>query len=459
MLSTRRLVLLPLAGLAVAASGCVTIQSTSTAQPESMGPVRLTVTACASESPNCAAGNTASLFQALDKAGSDSTFKGQPLVAVRLPDGVAPPDSFNAVAANSALIPFTRSGAYEAALQQLEPAPAGERWWGWVGGQIGYGRRTAQSFTYTITVPLPRPADGGALPSPMRWRPVVGARSVSDLDGLPASRPVDCGTSADDLYGGFDEQGGSDVTTVCVSSPTPDATRGYLEAPLTDFGLTGETVTTPAGATASVLFLATRSGAADGATAFSLSVAGGPPGATVTLDRTTASLSAQVTPVRATVAVAAGTPAGSYPLTVTATAPGKPTRTATATVVVTAPPAPGGGSPDPAPSAPGAPSAPSAPAGDRTPPVLRATLARVRGRVVVRVGLSERATVAAKVDRRRPLRRVARKGSSSFALATRGLRAGRHTVTLVATDAAGNRSKPVRRTFAVAPTRRSAGRR
>ncbi len=290
MISARRLVLLPLAGLAVAASGCVSIQSTSTAQPQSMGPLRLTVTACASESPNCGGGNAPSLYRALVDANSDMTLPGQPLVAVRLPEGAVPQESFNAVAGGGALISFTRSASYEQALQQFEPAPAGQRWWGWLGGEIAYGRRTAQTFTFTLTVPLPRPADGGPLPSPLQWRPVVGARSLDPATGLTATRPVSCGTTQEQFYEGVSEKGTSDITSVCVGAPSADATRGYLDAPLTDFGLTGETVTTPAGATASVLFLATRSGAADASTTFSLAVAGGPPGATVSLDRTTASL-------------------------------------------------------------------------------------------------------------------------------------------------------------------------
>lgn len=337
MFGTRTLTLLPLAGLAAAASGCVSIQSTSTAQPQSMGPVRLTVTACASSSPGCPDGNAPSLYQALADLGRDDlSFAGQPLVGVRLPDGAVPPDGFNAATATGGLVSFARDASYESELQRFEPAPAGERWWGWRGGQFSYSLRSAQSFTFSLAVSLPRPADGGPLPSPMRWRPVVGVRSIQPGDGLLADRPVSCGLDADDFYTGFSEIGTTQATTVCVGAPTPEATRGSLDAPLTDFGLTATTVTAPAGASTTALFLAKRSGAADAATTVTLSAAGGPPGATVALDRTSASLRDELTPVQATVSVPAGTPAGSYPLTLTATAPGKPTRSATATVVVPA---------------------------------------------------------------------------------------------------------------------------
>ncbi len=177
-----------------------------------MGPVRLTVTACASESPNCTAGNAPSLYRALVDADTDLTFavsRWSRCVCRREP--LRPRDSTRSPA-GGALISFARSASYENALQQFEPAPAGERWWGWLGGQISYGRRTAQSFTFTASsVPLPRPADGGALPSPMRWRPVVGARSVDAANGLPATRAVTCGTTQDDFYEGFSEKGTLDL--------------------------------------------------------------------------------------------------------------------------------------------------------------------------------------------------------------------------------------------------------
>jgi hypothetical protein len=485
MLGTRLLSIGATAAAAVALGGCVTIQSTAVTQSQSMGPLRLTVTACASESPGCAAaGNGRSFYTALVAANTSSEYAVQPLVAMRLPDGAVPPESFTAAVSGGRTLAFARSASYEAELQRLEPSQAGERWWGWLGEQTMYGRATAQSFTLGVEVPLPRPADGGAYPSPMRWRPVVGARMVDAAKGLTAGRPVACGADANDLYEGFRELDSSDRTSSCITSPDAAGARGFLDAPLTDFGLTGTTVGTPAGGTTTATFLARRSGAADAATTFSLAVAGGPPGATVTLDRTTVGLGGDaVTPLLATVAVPAGTAAGTYPVTVTATAPGKPTRSAQAQVVVTAS---GGGRPADPPTA-------------AAPRIERALLAPARFRAgarvaprrgsgaavgtTIRVTLSQAATVRGALVRERPGRRLGGRctpgarsgarctlrraagtlparalgaGAGSFAfagrVAGRALAPGRYRLTLTATGADGRRSAP--RTLAFTVLRR-----
>jgi hypothetical protein len=432
MVSTRLLSIGATFAAAVALGGCVSISSVSVSQQQSMGPLRLSLTACASESPSCpAAGNGGSLYRVLVQAASTEEWPVQPLVAMRLPDGATPPDAFNATAAGGRTIAFARSSSYETALQQLEPAPAGERWWGWLGAQVTYGRLTGQSFSLAVEVPLPRPADGGPAPSPMRWRPVVGARIVDLANGLTANRPVVCGTTASDLYEGFAEIASATPTSSCVTSPSAEAARGYLDAPLVDFGLTGTTVQTPAGGTTTATFLARRSGLADPATTFALSVAGGPPGAQVTIDRTTVGLGGDaVTPVQATVVVPAGTAAGTYPVTLTATAAGKPTRTAVAAVVVTAA-APVGGA-----GGSGAGGAGDGDGDGAAPRIERATLApgrfRAGPRVVprrgrrtavgttVRLSLTGAATVATRVERRLDGRRAA--GGRCRATARRGAR-------------------------------------
>ncbi|MBI5103667.1 MAG: hypothetical protein HZB46_01505, partial [Solirubrobacterales bacterium] len=306
-----RLLLLPLLLLAASLTGCIGISSTSTTQPQSMGPVRLTVNACATGSPGCTAtSNTGSAYGFLDSTGSNDVLKAQALLAVRLPDGAVPPPLITAGA-----LAFARSDSYEAELEALEPAPAGERWWGWRSGSFDYSRLTAQGFSATFDVTVPRPADGGPYPSPMRWRPVVGARFVDPAASLPAARPVECGTAPEDLYDGFNESGGGQPTTVCVDDPTPDGTRGFLTAPLVDFGVVGTTVQAPAGSTVTATFLAKRSGAPAPGTTFALAVDGGPPGGTVALDRSSVSLGGDsATPVLATVTVPAGTAPGEYPL-------------------------------------------------------------------------------------------------------------------------------------------------
>ena len=460
-------------GLAVAFSGCIAINSVSTAQPESMGPLQLGVSACASGSPGCSgSSNTGSMYGFLQAADADDTFQVQVLVALRLPDGAVPPDNLLAVIGGGGFFGLARSSSYEAELQALEPAPAGERWWGWISGQLTYGRNTKQSFSVSIQTTLPRPADGGPLPTPMRWRPVVGGRFVdANTPALVVGRPVQCGNTNDHLYNGYTESGSGTPTVVCIDSPTPDAARGFLGAPLIDFGLLGTDLEAPAGSTVTATFLAKRSGEPDFGTTFDLAATGGPPGGTITLDRTTVSLGGDsTTPVLAELKIPAGTPPGAYPITLTATASGKPTRTATATLTVPDPAAP----PDDGPDAPpdDGPDAPPASGTDVVAPSLQASLARRRFRrsTKLKVGLSEAAGLTGTVKRARPGRRSrgrcstkARRGrrctvlrrvgtfsralpagtsriAFSRRLGTRRLKPGAYRLVLVARDAAGNRS-------------------
>lgn len=186
-----------------------------------------------------------------------------------------------------------------------------------------------------LTATLPRPADGGPYESPMHWRPVLGAR-VAEKTYLP-TRPVKCGTTSQQFYEGFAEQGSGD-SIICADSPSPAATRGFIVAPLTDFGILGTAVQAPAGSTVTAPFIAKRSGPADPGTTMSLSAQGGVGGGTLSIDRTSIPLGGDSTqPVLATIGVPDGTPPGSYPVTLTATAAGKPTRSGTAMVTVTAP--------------------------------------------------------------------------------------------------------------------------
>lgn len=360
----------------VALTGCIGISSTATSQPASMGPLTLTVGACATGSPGCSAtSNTAALYTVLDELGTGESFPGQALLAVRLPEGSVPPDTINATISGGGTLQFNRNAGYESQLQALEPAPAGERWWGWISGQFSYSTSSKQGFTATFTATLPRPADGGPYPSPLHWRPVVGAREVSAE--RPASRPVNCGPEPSDLYEGFSEYGGVNASIVCVDSPDESATRGFLEAPLIDFGIVGTAVTASPGGTLTATFLAKRSGGNDFATTFALAAATGIPGGTVSIDRDSVPLGGDsVVPVQATISVPAGTAPGSYPVTLTATAPGKPERSGTVTVTV--------------------------PADPPRAPTLKASLNRKRfrpGAGKLRITLSTRATVSIAIAR------------------------------------------------------------
>jgi hypothetical protein len=323
-------VLLASASAATVLSGCVAINGTSTSQPSSLGDLQLTITACAHGSLGCADNsNTGNVFEPVETNSIDS----QLMLAVRLPNGSTPPDAFQATLSKGGPLAFSRSPGYEGELEALEPAPAGERWWGWISTKFTYSQAAAQSLTAKLAATLPRPADGGPLESPMHWRPVLGVRIVEA--GLAASRPVDCGTSNEDLYEGFNEVGVT-LSVTCIDSTGAEATRGFLTAPLIDFGIVGTDIQAAPGSITTGAFVARRSGAADPGTTFSLAALTGVPGGTVSIDTTTVSLGGDATqPVLASIEVPAGTRAGSYPVTLTATAPGKPTRTGTINVTVT----------------------------------------------------------------------------------------------------------------------------
>ena len=288
----------------------VVINGASTNQPQSLGPVAFFVSACSNGSQGCTGmANNGSIYSFLDAAMSDESLQVQVLLGVRLPVGATPPTNLTAQVSGGGTLTLARSTSYEAELQQLEPAPAGHRWWGWLSGQVTYSRNTAQGFSVSFQTGLPRPSGTGPLPSPMRWRPVVGARFVDP--NLPATRAVQCGSVNSHLYDGFGENGANQDTVTCVDSPAPDATRGYLDAAITDFGIVGTTATAPAGAIVTATLIAQRSGPTDPDTTFALSAGGGPPGGSVTIDRTSVPLDGDsATPVLATVRVPAGTRPG-----------------------------------------------------------------------------------------------------------------------------------------------------
>jgi hypothetical protein len=332
----------PIVLLCAALSGCVGIDSTSSDQPASSGPVTLTIHACAKGAPSCnAESNTGSVYGFLDSSDSDDQFPIQLIVSVRLPAGSTPPNTLIAPIDGGGTLTFKRETNLEADLQALEPAPAGEQWWGWLSNKVDYGRKTKQGFSVSIQTTLPDTGDGTPYPTPFKWSATVGGRTVEP--SYPVTRAVDCGNTNNDLYGGWGE-GGSGVRTICIDSPAPAATRGHLDAPIVDFGLTGTTVQTSPGGSVTATFLAKRTGEADPATTYSLAATGGVPGGTVMLDRSTAPLGGDSTiPVLATATAPAGAAPGSYTVTLTATAPAKPTKSTTSTVVVAAPSGGGGG--------------------------------------------------------------------------------------------------------------------
>jgi hypothetical protein len=434
--------------IAVGLQGCVGISGVSTNQAQSMGPVDLTISACAHGAPECGAtSNRGNIYEIFKMGGS---LDAQLLVGVRLPEGSTPPASLTASLEGGGSLSLSRSTTYEAELQALEPAPTGERWWGWLSTQGTYSASSPQSFAVTIDVNVPRPADGGPFESPMHWRPVVGARTVDPKDGLPADRPVRCGANRENLYNGYAESNNGD-TIVCIDSPNAEATTGFLGAPITDFGIVGTSVQASPGGTVTAAFLAKRSGAPDPPTTFTLSAQSGIPGGAVGIDRSSISLGGDSTqPVLATIDVPVGTPPGTYPVTLKATAPGKPERSGTVNVTV-----PGGGRP-------------SIRRATLTNKLFRLSGKRARsGKGNVPVGTKLRVELSQAADLSIQVFRLTRQGPKSLGTTRRSLprgqstlgigrkigairlSAGRFRIALTAVNAAGERSAGKQLTFTI----------
>ena len=104
-------------------------------------------------------------------------------------------------------------------------------------------------------------------------------------------------------------------------------------------------------------------------------------------------------------------------------------------------------------AAPPATASTAASSADRRAPSLRARAGSLRGRLVLVLSLSERARVVAVVryaGLRTTIRFVLVPGNRTRTL-LRTARPGRYTITLTATDEAGNRSKPLRKVVRVVP--------
>jgi hypothetical protein len=482
----RALAIAPLAVLALTLSGCIGISVQTASEPQPLGPVTYTVQACSHGAPGCAAtSNQGNDYQFTD---ASTMQNGQMLVAWRLPAASIVPATVLATISPQTM-QFARSGSLEAELQALEPAPAGEQWFGYLSGAFTWTKAGPQTLSFALSVPLPRGADGPPL-STLNYRPTVGVRLV---DGsLPSSRAVDCGATNADLYSGFAETGPT-ITTVCVDSPTPEATRGFVVASITDFAISGSPVTAPAGSAVTMSFLARRTGTTSPATTFALTATGGPPGTAITLTPATVGLGGDtLVAVSAQITVPPGAPAGSYPITVTGNAGGAtPLRTGSATLDVTAV------TPPPPPPPPvGPPPPPPPPAADtQAPRLTNVRLAQktirtrsatsAQGRKVplgttLKLSVSEPATLTITVDRLAEGRRsgakcvkptkanrarkkctlsrpsgVARKvstvaaGARTSKFAPSKLANGRYQVVVVAKDAAGNPSAPAHAPFQV----------
>ena len=299
-------------------SGCVVFSSViALEQIDVIGDKRVEAVVCASgSSPSCVNG-----FSGV----SATAGTGQILFGVRVQEGVElqPPSSS---------VTFTESPSYAAELQRLSPAPAGQRWVGFISATQNYDPASGpHTATVNLLFRLQRGPDGSPFSGPFTTNVRVGGRAVSPV--APASRPVSCGPDPRALFADPAANG-----AVIICEDAGNATSG----PVRDLGiLAGASATAPQGGLANMPFTVRYAGPPTSQVTFRLSAASSLPGALFAV--TPVSIVPLPGVVNTTAQVGIGVPAnarpGTYDVTLTAAVNGQ-TRTSVGTLRVTG--APGG---------------------------------------------------------------------------------------------------------------------
>ena len=317
----RVLALLLAVGLAIGAAGCIPFVagSPTAGQNDVIGLLEITSTMCgtdanADDHTGCqngdVAGGDANGNSDFELEGDDTV---QVLLGYRVPLGSDAPAAFSTDSEPGPTpLTFTSNPGYASELQRLSPAPPGQRWIGYVSTAFDYDVDPDAAASHRITVSpefsLPRGADGSPFQGPFQWRQVAGAR-ISDDPG-EAARAVNCDT---DLDGLFDD-------TICADAPSPGTLASSASESTRDLGiLAGSAVTTGAGISPSVPFIAKYAGSATLNANFSLEASTTVPGGSATPSQATLLPPADSsTPINVAVNVPPGTPPGTYGVTLTA---------------------------------------------------------------------------------------------------------------------------------------------
>jgi hypothetical protein len=321
-------------------AGCVVFQSEPTgAQQGVIGPVKITFTACASQSGGSPSGSCSNTGNSGDNASTDLS---QLFVGFKVPAGTGGPDSFSSTStgpSNSGpQLTFTQSASYTGELQRLDPAPSGMQWIGYVSQYVSYDNSTGeQNVTASPGFTLPTHSDGTPFAGPFSYRVVIGGRQYTGSSSTPnPDEPIDCGDSLTTSF--FD----SNADIVCVDDPSQATFDGSPDTASTrDAGVVhSPPVSVTAGETATMPFALGYDGAAASGASFTFSAGTSVPGTTPSPSSSGATPAGTgSTPVNVIVPVPAGTPAGTYNVTLTAQLPDGEIRSGTDVLVVNARPA------------------------------------------------------------------------------------------------------------------------
>ncbi len=318
---------------ALAMSGCVLIESQSSAQLDGIGDVQITTTACASDTDSNAT-PARPACQGAGKGGNanndTSDQQTQLLIAYRIPTGVTPPETITTIdPGGGSAFSFSPSPSYVSQLNSALPPGAGRKWAGYISTTQNY-TEVGGSQEYFVVSPhfkLEQGSDGAAFQGPFNYRVVVGERAV---DGTHAAgRAVVCGSPITD--------GNPSELAVCADSPSPATIATDASQPTQDLGILDAPGTQSAeqGKVARVKYQLEYAGDGDPAPTFDLSASTDIPGAEATPSTPLITPDDGVTQLRAITHVPAVTPPGHYSVTLTATLPGGETRSSTHDVLVT----------------------------------------------------------------------------------------------------------------------------
>ena len=352
VLLMRRLLAGVLLAVALPLTGCVQITDQTESQQQQIGDVRLSTTFCLSvpnaDGGTCQASNTNS-----DRpVGNDHA---RLLLGYRVPTAaVAPPTVSVSSTEPAGTLTLSPSPTYTSELQRLSPAPAGQKWVGYISRNLLNTEQVGNSVhTATADFALGRGSNGSPFIGPFDYKVTIGARGANPaLAPAPATvvcHPTDARTWHDP------------EATIC--SDSPKAPAGFEGGTLAtkDVGvLNGATVTAEQGTATSIPFQVRSVGS--GLPIMNLSAGTTAPAATATSSLPQIQPIAGTQNVPVSVDVASNTPPGTYDVTLTATTVGgQQLRVGKWQIVVTAPPSQGGGSPAPPAQQPQQPQQPSQP--------------------------------------------------------------------------------------------------
>ncbi|TML34418.1 MAG: hypothetical protein E6G29_10435 [Actinobacteria bacterium] len=318
-------------GAAVVLSGCIVFKVEPVAvQNQTLGSVHVTIVACASRS----SGSPSQPMGSCPRTGNSGADVRdgdvvQVLLAFRIPNGSTAPNTFSSSSTGPTnpgpQLNFAKSATYTSELQRLNPAPEGFRWVGYISQAFTYQPSGEQNFTASLDFGLPAGRGGHPFGGPFAWRPVVGARRLTDL--THASDPVNC-TPISDL--------GSDATApgtapgaswICIDDPDPTAVDSFFLLRTRDAAiLRGAKAKVRAGKTARLKFLFQYAGPASPA-AFTFSAnTDGIPDSTNISPRTYTPFGDSTKTVTVSFKVPKSTHKGTYTITLRARLPDGETR-------------------------------------------------------------------------------------------------------------------------------------